>query len=158
MPRPVLRESCTTSLKDFTVFSPHKKKIKSINCIICKKPGHVVANCYHLTKVHEAVTKKKDLNFRMKNQQLSNNYQQKENIYNNSAKNIYRNNHFLGNGNNNYDNHNFAQNNYPNNNFLRNRNNNYNNFSSNRNDYPNSNRFHNYNNNYFSRKRNNDNG
>ena len=29
MPRPVLGESCTTSIKDFAIFPPHKKK--SIN-------------------------------------------------------------------------------------------------------------------------------
>ena len=27
MPRPVLGESCTTSIKDFAIFSPHQKKI-----------------------------------------------------------------------------------------------------------------------------------
>ena len=68
----------------------------------------------------------------MQNQQLSNNYQQRENINNNSSRNIYWDNHFLGN-----------------------RNNNYNNFSSKRIKYPNSNRYYNYNN--FLRMRNNDN-
>ena len=27
MPRPVLGESCTTSIKDFAIFPPHQKKI-----------------------------------------------------------------------------------------------------------------------------------
>ena len=27
----------------------------NINCIICKKPGHVGENCYYLTKAQEAV-------------------------------------------------------------------------------------------------------
>ena len=26
MPRPILGESCTTSIKDFTIFPPHQKK------------------------------------------------------------------------------------------------------------------------------------
>ena len=33
MPRPVLGESCTTSIKDFAIFPPHKKKKKKY-CII----------------------------------------------------------------------------------------------------------------------------
>ena len=129
----------------------------NVNCIICKKPGHVAESCYYLTKAQEAVSKELNPNFVMQNQQPSNNLQQRENIYNNSARNNYRNNHFSGNRNNNCDNNNSVQNNYPNKNFSRNRNNNYNNFSSNRSNYPKCNRFHNYNNNNFSRNRNNDN-
>ena len=82
----------------------------NINCIICKKPGHVVENCYHLTKAQKAISRKQNPNFFMQNQQPSNNHQQRENIYNNSASNNYRNNHFLGNRNNNYDNNNFSRN------------------------------------------------
>ena len=44
-----------------------------INCIICKKPGHVAENFYYLIKAQEAVSKKQKLNFLMQNQQLSNN-------------------------------------------------------------------------------------
>ena len=62
----------------------------NINCIICKRPGHVAENCYHLTKAQEAVSKKQNLNFLMQNQQLSNNHQQRDNIDNNSAKIITR--------------------------------------------------------------------
>ena len=74
----------------------------NINVIICKKPGHVAKNCCHLTKAKEAVSKKQNPDFSMQNQQLSNNYQQRENKSNNSARNTYRNNYFLANRNNNY--------------------------------------------------------
>ena len=36
---------------------------KNINCIICKKSGHVAENCYHLTKAQEAVSKKQNPEF-----------------------------------------------------------------------------------------------
>ena len=58
----------------------------NINCIVCKKPGHIAENCYHLTKAQEAISKTQILNFLMQNQQHSNNHQQRENIHNNSAK------------------------------------------------------------------------
>ena len=119
----------------------------NINCIIYKKPGLVAENCYHLTKAQEAVSKKQNPNFVMQNQQLSTIYEQRENDSNNSAKNNYRNNHFLGNRTNNYNENKFASKSYPNNKLLRNKNKNYNNFSNNRNNYPNSNRYYNYNNN-----------
>ena len=32
----------------------------NINCIMCKKPGHVDENCYHLTKAQETVSKKQN--------------------------------------------------------------------------------------------------
>ena len=35
------------------------------NCVICKKPGHVAENCYHLTKTQEAVSRKQNPNFFM---------------------------------------------------------------------------------------------
>ena len=129
----------------------------NINCIICKKPGYLAENCYHLTKAQEAIARKPNPNFVMQNQQLSNNYRRRENNSNNSARNNYRNNHFLGNRINNYNQNNFAQNNYLNNNILRYRNNNYNNFSNNRNNYPNSNRYYKYNYDNFLRNRNHDN-
>ena len=94
----------------------------NINCIICKKPGHVAENYYHLTKGQEAVSKKQNSNFVIQNQHLSTNYQQQEDNNNNTARNNYRNNHFLGKRNNNYNYNNLAHNNYPNNNILRNRN------------------------------------
>ena len=47
----------------------------------------------------------------MQNEQLSNNYQQRENNINNSARNNYRNNHSLENRTNNYNKNKFAQNN-----------------------------------------------
>ena len=96
----------------------------NINCIICKKRGHVAENCYYLSKAQEVVSKKKNPHFFMQNQQLSNNYQQRKNNYNNTARNAYQNDHFLSNRNNNYNKNNFAQNNYPNNNLSRNKNNN----------------------------------
>ena len=33
MPRPVLGESCTTSIKDFAIFPPHQKKKKTLSPI-----------------------------------------------------------------------------------------------------------------------------
>ena len=55
--------------------------------IICKKPSHFAETCYHLTKAQEAVSKKQTPNFFIQNQLHSNNYQQRENINNNSPRN-----------------------------------------------------------------------
>ena len=49
----------------------------NINCIICKKPGHVAENCYLLTKAQEAVSRKQNPNFLMHNRQPSNNHQRR---------------------------------------------------------------------------------
>ena len=44
---------------------------KNMNCIICKKPGHVDEYCYHLPKAEEEVSKKESPSFVMQNQQLT---------------------------------------------------------------------------------------